>query len=138
LIAKNDLYWVAGFLEGEGSFLVSKNAGMTIVSASQKQLQPLQRLVSLVGGKIYTKVGGRDINMWACRSSRGAGLMMTLYDLMSPRRKEQITNSLSKWRLRLQWKYRKKCKNGHPYVDGSYKRDSKNIAIFSFVLKSPE
>ena len=103
------LLWAAGFLEGEGSFHFS-NQSHLLVRATQVQREPLDRLVILFGGKVsevIRKDGKRgkngvwsDFYDWNVYGQRAAGVCMTLYSLMSPKRKGQIKEALVKWRLR--------------------------------------
>lgn len=97
-----DLQWVAGFLEGEGSFYTNPKSATFIVSAGQTQEWPLERLVSLVGGRIYRQTvqgpNRKPCWQWQLSGVSGAGLAMTLYALMSPRRKEQIHARLALWK----------------------------------------
>jgi hypothetical protein len=95
-----DLYWIAGFLEGEGSFTNTGHSER--VSANQVQREPLERLQKFLGGTIsFYKYGAVTYNstkdglyMWFTSGARARGIMMTIYSLMSLRRKEQIKNLL--------------------------------------------
>jgi hypothetical protein len=93
-----DLAWIAGFLEGEGSF--QKNYGSGEVSTSQVQKEPLERLQCFLGGSISngrrTSRSALVSYAWVTSGPCARGIMMTLYDFMSPRRKEQIRYSLGK------------------------------------------
>ena len=144
------LYWAAGFLEGEGSFMDSRSKNHKtgkkyanhIVICSQIQKEPLERLNTLFGGNIALfKFGptsfGRGGNIWRWQTSgrRARGIMMTLFSSMSPRRKEQIKKALSgPWGLR-----HKTCRHGingkwknckiciHEYNVLAYKRRKVNV-----------
>lgn len=110
-----DIAWAAGFLEGEGSFVPSSCR----VSAVQKQREPLERLRRIFGGHIITqrKRDGRELGYWYLGSHPGAAVMMTLYPLMSPRRREQIRHALAHWRtLKVSERFRVACPRGHAYV----------------------
>lgn len=91
-----DLGWAAGFLEGEGSF----PANATAVTACQKQREPLDRLRRLFGGRVYWRPEGGTygIYAWYLHGPSARGVMMTLFSLMSPRRKAQIRGALMRWR----------------------------------------
>lgn len=89
-----DLAWVAGFLEGEGSFC-QRNAR---VSAVQKDPECLYRLQRWFSGTVVRK-GGTGfsvdaIHEWSCYGPTAMGLMLTIYSFMSQRRKEQIRTGL--------------------------------------------
>lgn len=84
-----DLAWAAGFLEGEGNFRF--NRGSPQVRASQKEREPLDRLLEIFGGRILRdKHPQGPYWFWSASGSRGRGIMMTLYSLMSLRRQQQI------------------------------------------------
>lgn len=103
-----ELYWAAGFIEGEGYFSI--NRGKTKyghrpgwinarVGACQQETEPLERLLAMFGGSIRTmKQAGitksyrsnKDMHEWNAHGSRGRGVMMTLYPLLSKRRQARI------------------------------------------------
>lgn len=96
-----ELYWAAGFLEGEGCFHFGPKA--VYVTATQVQRQPLERLLALFGGTIQAKRKSRtpnaqDFYRWTVGGTRGAGIAMMMWTLMSPRRREQIEVALAKWK----------------------------------------
>jgi hypothetical protein len=128
------LAWAAGFLEGEGSFVAGPEAA-PCVSAAQVQLEPLQRLAEMFGGKITSrKTNGfsdKSIFVWRLSARRSIEVMMTLYLFMSPRRKEQIERSITKWRSGrlLKSHHWNMCGRGHLLtednvflVDGKYRK----------------
>lgn len=103
MITNNELIWAAGFLEGEGSFHIGKVSKwqQLVVSASQVQLWPLEVLKKSFGGSIYkepTKGRRQECGKWVVTGPRAAGVMMTLFALLSPRRQEQIKKALLRWR----------------------------------------
>ncbi len=99
-----DLHWIAGFMEGEGSFMRKKHDAngklyyATSVSAAQVQHEPLERLQRWLGGHVRlrpSKIPGRsDCYHWGVSGSRARGVAMTLFSLMSPKRKKQILVAL--------------------------------------------
>lgn len=89
-----DLEWAAGFLEGEGCF--RHNGGSQTVTAPQKDIETLVRLQSLFGGKLgLVRTRGFLSHTWTVSGSRARGVMMTLYGLLSNRRKAQIRRALA-------------------------------------------
>lgn len=111
-----DLAWLAGFLEGEGSFGFTQSSAC--VSAKQVQRWPLEVCLRIVGGRINSSPKPTPTSQpfftWAVGGRIAAGLMMTLYPLLSPRRKQQIDAVLVRWRSRpAGTKYQKFCKRGH-------------------------
>lgn len=94
-----ELAWAAGFLEGEGSF----NLKCSRVGAPQVEREPLERLHRLFGGRICPKPVGaarrlgiraQDAWYWYVNGPRARGVMLTLYTLLSTKRRAQIRASL--------------------------------------------
>lgn len=114
----HDLYWAAGFMEGEGSFM-NQRSNMAL-SAVQVQREPLERLLRLFGGSICRcakrATGNSDYHKWQITGSRAAGLAMTLFALMSPRRKDQIEAAITKWKnAPLENGKKTVCAQGHSF-----------------------
>jgi len=80
-----NLYWAAGFLEGEGHF--GSSQGSHHIRCGQVQKGPLEKLQNHFGGHIGFVSARRenqsDAWMWSISGSRARGVMMTLYTLMS-------------------------------------------------------
>lgn len=97
---RDDILWVAGFLEGEGCFgMNSPTARCATISAAQVDKEPLARLRTFLGGSIRSKNGrGKnhsDHYVWQISGKRARGVMMTLYSLLSTRRKEAVRKALA-------------------------------------------
>ena len=115
------LGWVAGFLDGDGSFRFHRTAPR--VEATQVDhdgSECLGRLRSLFGGFVRQRKnrgpGNQPQSGWELSGHTAAGLMMTVYRLMSPDRQQRIRDSLLSWRaLRLQHGRETHCPQGHPY-----------------------
>ena len=100
------LYWAAGFLEGEGNFSSQLSRGSVNYSVSAKQVNPdpLCLLVCLFGGTISystrenenTMVNSQPIFRYCVSGARARGIAMTLYSLMSSKRKAQIFGMLKR------------------------------------------
>jgi hypothetical protein len=106
-----ELYWVAGFLDGEASFNINK--GMTNkkghywtnyerITVRQNERELLDRLQTYLGGSIYrvnqrcNKLANQDYMWnWGVYGIRARGAMLTLYPLMSQKRQQQIKSSLN-------------------------------------------
>ena len=116
-----DLYWAAGFLDGDGSFLFSKSGPAVI--AAQVNLEPLSKLHELFGGYIQGptwngKPNHKPIYRWSCVGATAAGLGMTLFTLMSPVRKEQIKKMVAGFKNSgPQNKFKTHCPKGHEYTE---------------------
>ena len=93
----HQLAWAAGFLEGEGWFAFPSHS--LAIRVNQKIIEPLIKLLQMFGGSVlYNKQG--NIWFWAVYGQRAAGVMMTLYSMLSARRKAQIVSALDEWRTR--------------------------------------
>jgi len=94
-----DLYWAAGFLEGEGSFIAGASEH---VYASQVQREPLERLQRMFGGHIRQRTPNstafrqQPIFAWQISGTRARGVMLTLFTLLSPKRQEQIKKAITR------------------------------------------
>lgn len=94
-----DIAWAAGFYEGEGSCNFATYSQHVIVS--QVEREPLDRLRRLFGGTIRARPGhdyrsykSRPTNTWAIHGPRARGFLMTIYTLLSAKRKAQIQKVL--------------------------------------------
>lgn len=119
MIDVGDLKWVAGFLEGEGCFIYGNNG--YYIKANQVQKWPLIKLQNILGGHISLyrskDLKKQDIYYWTVNGRFAAGITMTLYSLMSPKRQDQIKNALVKWRkISPRSQYSKVCRSGHPKI----------------------
>lgn len=94
-----ELGWAAGFLEGEGHFAAHRNS--PVVTAVQKEREPLDRLHAVFGGAMsaYTRNDGRSYYRWQACGQRGAACMMTLYALLSSRRQARIEDALQRFKM---------------------------------------
>ena len=84
-----DIHWAAGFIEGEGCF------GPTgCLIASQVQKEPLEKLQRWFGGRLGLHAPpshkGNPFWTWGVHGARARGVGMTLYQLLSPKRREQF------------------------------------------------
>jgi hypothetical protein len=101
LISTKELYWAAGFIEGEGCFSTYKRR-ITIdfrIVVSQVEIEPLIHLQNLFGGTIHRikrkAKGCGYIHTWQLYNAKARGLAMTLFSLMSTKRQNQIRVMLS-------------------------------------------
>ena len=103
------IYWAAGFFDGEGSsaLAVDKRSrgsnGSTIASVSQKDPELLHKMRRLFGGsvgprKVRSVIRGKHYTgtsyAWQISGPRARGFLMTIYSLLSARRREQIRRTL--------------------------------------------
>ena len=100
MVSVREIEWMAGFLEGEGCFRWDR-ANSRTVSVAQKNPEPIDKLYRLCGGYVYRrqlKQWGKENDLcsyWNVKGARARGIMMTIYSLMSARRKAQISKALS-------------------------------------------
>ena len=114
MIDFRDLYWAAGFLDGEGCFTFE---GAPRIIGTQKSTELLLRLQNIFGGKVYLK---KSCPVWAVTGILATSIMMTLFSLMSIKRKKEILKAISLWKERgTANKYKKFCKYGHPFDENN-------------------
>jgi hypothetical protein len=99
---EKELYWAAGFLEGEGSFVY--NQGGAVIKAVQTDtLEPLERLQRLFGGSIrpvsrerdrLKGSNARDNWVWAVYGGGAIAGILVLYPQMSGKRRAQMTEAV--------------------------------------------
>ena len=75
-------------------------------------LDPIARLQKLFGGCLYTKAqeikrypNAKMLYRWEVCSSRAVGVALTVYPLMSERRKAKIKENLALWKACKQGKH---------------------------------
>lgn len=92
-----DLYWIAGFLEGEGCFRRSGPKKETeTVQCNNTDMEPLTRLQEIFGGSLidqpkkHYNPRAKDQFSWYACGARARGIMQTLYPLVGERRQQQI------------------------------------------------
>ncbi len=102
MVKRDDIMWAAGFLEGEGCFQSTRNTAL--ITATQVQESPLLKLNSVFGGKIRffsrRNPSGCVTNYyrWELYGAAAVGMMMTLFSLMSPKRRSAIETAIHRWR----------------------------------------
>lgn len=91
-----DIAWAAGFLEGEGYFAPQD------VRAAQVDKEPLERLVALLGGRIYldvrpnSRIGRQQpIHRWSICGTTADECIRRLWPWLSHRRRLQCVYSQS-------------------------------------------
>lgn len=125
-----ELYWTAGFLEGEGYFcLRGKTKSAVTISAAQVQRSPLDRLAALWGGTVLGPYQNKNPRSnpyyrWDLGGTNAVALMMTLYALLSSKRQEAIRSIVVTWKGNpgnpATWVARGFCKNGHDLTGSNY------------------
>lgn len=100
---ENTLYWLAGLLEGEASFLRTKSSTYTYpkIVIHMRDEDVIARVAEIFGNK-YVYVKARKEHWHATyltklQGERAAILMEMLYPLMGQRRQEQIKRALENY-----------------------------------------
>lgn len=128
-ITVNDIHWLAGFLDGEGYFGTRRSN--IVMSVSQKDEWHIRKVQSLIGGKVYHRPDNQGRWYWRMdmTGKAAAGLMMTLYTLMSPRRQERIEQCIAHWKslgeAQNHWAKQTHCRAGHEYTEENTYRKPK-------------
>lgn len=93
------LAWLAGLLEGEGSFGFYNSPR---VSLKMTDLDVVKDAHQLMGATTklacQKKVHTQDIYVFSVHSSLAIGWMMTLYPMLGKRRRAKIAEVLKKWK----------------------------------------
>ena len=101
MIHLKDMGWAAGFLEGEGYF--GMNTGSPLITAFQLDQEPLRYLKDIF--KLGTLRGpyktalGKPVYCYKVCGICAVQIMLTIFSLMSLRRKEKIKNIIEKWKM---------------------------------------
>lgn len=92
-----ELYWAAGFMEGEANFRGERTTEQ--VTVGQVQKEPLLRLQAMFGGSVRARKVKPQPHygqcwLWVVCGSRARGVMLTMFALLSPKRRAQIHTAL--------------------------------------------
>ena len=121
-----DLHWIAGFLEGEGTF--GRCGGTIIVAASQVNKEPVDKLYNLLGGsvlyleRINQNPKWNNCYRWTIYGENAELLMKVIFPIMSIKIKNKISEILSWYASRPGRNFaksgRKTCRKGlHLWTD---------------------
>lgn len=105
---KSDLYWLAGILEGEGSFLKGppSKPNQPLIKIEMTDKDVIVRVSKIFGIGYYfaDRKPYKRVYRTILRGSSAVVLMRKLYPLMGIRRKDQITKAIHSYRFRLKIK----------------------------------
>ena len=98
---KEDRYWTAGLLEGEGSFMFISQRRLKI-SCAMSDFDVIERLAKVCGGKIYkqkhkSSPHHKDIWIWVIEGKNAYDVMNNLYPIMGKRRQIKIKECMSEY-----------------------------------------
>lgn len=121
---RDELSWLAGWLEGEASFYYTEHGRNTriIIQIFSTDIDVLQKAMGLMQTKSLTRIPPRECRGTQWKSNGGyrteiqgepaATLMRMLLPSMGIRRTEQITKALAKWEARFNKPIEKLCACG--------------------------
>jgi hypothetical protein len=100
-IHRSAVFWLAGLLEGEGSFLkpIPSDPRRPIMSCRMTDLDVVQRVATVFGTSVQENDKGRHRTEFAAvvKGARASHLMSVLRPMMSRRRKEAIDRALCEY-----------------------------------------
>src|SRR5271167_1416346 len=120
-MTNDELNWIAGWLEGEGTFYIGKNGTAAIIQAFSTDRDVIEYAVKLCGAKKVHYIKPRKHpNGWMSsegwrlhlESEDAISLMKQIHPLMCQRRKEKISEVLSAWENRPNRPIEKLCACG--------------------------
>jgi hypothetical protein len=100
---QNDIYWLAGLLEGEGSFMkgAPSNKRLPIISMQTTDGDIAEKVGKMFNVKVYSRKRRqehwKDVYSIRIIGSRAVELMKILKPLMGKRRQEQIQTALDSY-----------------------------------------
>src|SRR5258706_7920996 len=110
----NDIYWIAGYLEGEGYFGYGKanghkNKSLTFkISVGSTDRDVVEKASKILSGVVRLHSNGNGVRDGYARKqvydftihgSKAIQWMMTLYPLMGARRKSRIREIINIWKV---------------------------------------
>lgn len=112
------IYWIAGFLDGEGYFGMANGSPTIQVGVTDRDLLEKFRIYANLNNNVYKYDYKREKVSAHYRvilhGSIAIQWMMTLYSLMCERRKEKIRGVLDTWKSQnVKNGSKTHCKNGH-------------------------
>lgn len=100
-----EVYWLAGLLEGEGSFglHMDNRFGRSynpVMDLGMTDRDVIERAQALVGGNIYTMAsrGRRPLFRLRLTGAKAIAVMFTVFALMGERRRERIRYVVQRWK----------------------------------------
>lgn len=132
---KYDLYWLAGFLEGEGYFGLRRGGKDLVIQVGGVDRDVIEKAQRIMGCRTIKprqlKSGKTFFHLTLCAQAEAAQLMEALLPLMGERRADVIRSALkARSTVPPAKKHWTHCKNGHPLAgpnlrivtDGKYQK----------------
>jgi hypothetical protein len=105
-ISVKEIAWLAGLLEGEASFGLTNNKRSPAIWIGMTDVDIIERVRNLIDSSKSVNVkednrkeGYKTVYRLTLNGSRAISWMMTIYPLMSVRRKAKIREVLSTWKI---------------------------------------
>lgn len=100
MVTTSEIHWLAGILEGEGSFTYS---GLTpMVQLQMVDRDVVERAARIMGTTVGHRrrptITGKTAYFTQASGGRSVGIMQTVYPLMSSRRQAAIRQRISDWK----------------------------------------
>ena len=103
-VSERDIAWVAGLLEGEGCFQNHPTQVTPRIVLSMSDQDTVEKYAKVVGAtaQIFVRNFANKKSAFVCTISGrlAIGWMMTIYPLMSVRRRGRIKDVVAKWKSR--------------------------------------
>ena len=100
-----NLYWMAGILEGEGSFVIDNRYLSPRITVAMTDRDIIEKFAFFIGTNVNSKktlnaqfLNSKKVYIANINGKKAAAWMMTFYTLMGERRRERIKNILSTWK----------------------------------------
>lgn len=87
----HDIIWAAGIFEGEGHARRAPTTEQVIIGQKDRWL--CDRLRALFGGNVHYRPRD-DAFVWIATGARARGFLMSIYQMLSPRKRAQIRETL--------------------------------------------
>lgn len=100
-ITPRNLEWLAGLLEGEGTFTQTTDK-VPVIAVEMTDEDPIDKASKIVGYPYYQTrrtSAGKPCYRVTLRGAPAVGWMMTLYGLMGIRRRKRIREIIDEWKL---------------------------------------
>ena len=102
MVNVRDLIWLAGYLEGEGSFTFNKRTPvLSLVTTDEDVADRVASITSwhTSGPYLYPKTNRKPFWRVQLAGAQAVGWMMTLYGFMGTRRRGQIRYVIEQWKI---------------------------------------
>lgn len=102
IILPRDVYWLAGLIEGEGSFSLTRGYPRVSVAMTDRDVIVhvcLLLCLPILGPYNQNYPNAKQVYRCQVTGRRAVGIMLTLYQFMSERRQASIRRCIAAWKL---------------------------------------